>query len=244
MVFKIKIFLRSILFNIAFYGGTFCFSIIFSPVLLFPRKYTVKVAKLWIRCVIYICRTTVGLDYKIIGQDNIPNTPCLFAVKHQSAWETLIFYELLKDPSVVLKNQLLWIPLFGFYLKKLGTVPLQRSKGRAVQDLKKLLKNSKEAIDRGQSVIIFPEGTRSHPSQKGIYHSGIASMYLHLGLPVIPVAHNSGLFWPRRGFLKYPGQITLEILEPIKPGLSRHEFMRILEDKIETKTRQLVNRGK
>lgn len=244
MVFKIKILLGSILFNIAFYGGTLGFSLVFSPVLLFPREYTVKVAKLWIRYVTSVCRITVGLDHEIIGQDNIPNGPCLFAVKHQSAWETFIFYDLLKDPSVVLKKELQWIPLFGCYLKKLGTVPLERSKGRAVQDIKKLLKDSKEAIDRGQSVIIFPEGTRSHPSKKGIYHSGIASMYLHLGLPVVPVAHNSGLFWPRRGFLKYPGQITLEILEPIKPGLSRHEFMRILEDKIETKTQQLVNRGK
>lgn len=237
------IFLRSILFNLGFYGGTLGFSLFFMPTLILPRKYCNKVAKFWIRYVINVCKLTVGLRYKVVGKEKIPTYPCLFAVKHQSAWETIIFYDLLENPSVVLKKQLIWIPLFGCYLKKLGVVPLDRSKGRAIQDLKRLLKNSEEAIKRGQSVIIFPEGTRSQPGQEGVYHSGIASMYLHLGLSVIPVAHNAGKFWPRRGFLKYPGEIILEILDPIKPGLSRHEFMRILKDEIETKTQQLVGRG-
>jgi 1-acyl-sn-glycerol-3-phosphate acyltransferase len=237
-----KIFLRSVLFNIAFYGWTSIYSLLFLPALFLPRIYLLKIAKLWIQGVTLICESTVGLRYKIIGKDNLSTTPSLFAVKHQSAWETIIFYDLLSDPSVVLKYELLWIPVFGWYLKKLGMVPLRRSKNKGAKDLKTLLKSAEQALSRGQSIVIFPEGTRSLPGQKGTYQSGVASLYLHLNIPVIPVAHNAGLFWPRRGFLKRSGEITLEILDPIKPGLSRQEFMSILENRIESKTQELVGK--
>lgn len=238
-----KVFLRSVLFNIAFYGWTLICSILFLPSLVLPRICLLKIAKVWTQGVIFICKFAMGLRFKIIGKDNLSTTPSLFAVKHQSAWETIIFYDLLSDPSVVLKHDLLWIPLFGWYLKKLGMVPLLRTKNKGTKDLKRLLKSAEQAISRGQSIVIFPEGTRSLPSQKGIYQSGVASLYLHLNIPVIPVAHNAGLFWPRRGFFKRSGQITLEILDPIKPGLSRKEFMSILESRIESKTQELVREG-
>ena len=121
-------------------------------------------------------------------------------------------------------------------------ISLSRSKKNGLQDLKNLLKAADKAMTQNRPIVIFPEGTRSKPGQKATYHSGIASLYLHLGIPVIPVAHNAGLFWPRRGFLKYPGSITLELLAPIQPGLSRQEFMNVLENTIETKANELLKR--
>jgi 1-acyl-sn-glycerol-3-phosphate acyltransferase len=183
------------------------------------------------------------LHINIIGLEKLSNQPMILAAKHQSTWDTLIFHHFFADPSVVLKQELLWIPLFGWYLKKLRMIPLSRSKQRGGKDLKNLLKQAEKVVSQGQPILIFPEGTRSHPEQKGRYHSGVARLYQHLKIPVIPIAHNAGLFWPRRGFVKYPGCITLEFLDPIEPGLSRQEFMRILEYKIETKTNLLVREG-
>lgn len=236
------VWLRSVAFNCAFYGWTLFCSLLFLPVLILPRAFVLRITTFWIHGVFFICEHILGLHIKIVGKEKLLTTPAILAVKHQSAWETIIFHYILSDPSIVLKQELLWIPFFGWYLKRLGTIPLSRSKKRGMQDLKNLLKKADEAAARGQPIVIFPEGTRSKPGQKQTYQSGVASLYLHLKIPVIPIAHNAGLFWPRRGFMKYPGHITLEILDPIKPGLSRKEFMRILEDKIESKTNVLIRK--
>ncbi|OJW54005.1 MAG: hypothetical protein BGO67_08040 [Alphaproteobacteria bacterium 41-28] len=234
------VWLRSIAFNSAFYGWTFFCSLLFLPVLILPRPFALRIAKVWIIGVFWICKHILGLQIKVVGKEKLLIKPVIFAIKHQSAWETMIFPYFLSDFSIVLKQELLWIPFFGWYLKKVGIIPLSRSKRKGAQDLKNLLKNAEQSAARGQPILIFPEGTRSKPGQKGTYHSGVASLYLHLKIPVVPIAHNAGLFWPRRGFLKYPGRITLEILDPIEPGLSRQEFMGILENKIESKTNDLV----
>jgi 1-acyl-sn-glycerol-3-phosphate acyltransferase len=237
------VWLRSFVFNIVFYGwGLFCTSV-FLPVLILPRPYVLWVTKFWIRGVIWICENVLRLQINIIGLEKLPNKPMILAAKHQSTWETLIFHHFFADPTVVLKQELLWIPLFGWYLKKLRSIPLSRSKRGGAKDLKILLKKAEQVVAQGQPILIFPEGTRSHPEQKGTYHSGVARLYQHLKIPVIPIAHNAGLFWPRRGFVKYPGCITLEFLDPIEPGLPRQEFMRILEDKIESETNNLVREG-
>ncbi|HUX79758.1 MAG TPA: lysophospholipid acyltransferase family protein [Alphaproteobacteria bacterium] len=237
------IWVRSIAFNGIFYSWTLFFALLFSPVLLFPRAYILKVSKIWVFGVFWICEHILGLHVKIIGKEKLTLEPAILAIKHQSAWETIFFNYILADPTIVLKQELLWIPFFGWYLKRLGMVPLSRSSGKGAQDLRKLLRSAEQAVARGQPILIFPEGTRSKPGQKGAYHSGVASLYRHLKIPVIPVAHNAGLFWPRRGFRKSAGQITLEILDPIEPGLSRQEFMGILENRIESKTNALVQLG-
>lgn len=232
---------RSIIFNLLFYTWTLGCGILFLPLLILPRSVVLKFTKIWIYGVALICKYAGGLKIKIVGENKLGTSPAIFAIKHQSSWETLMIYYLLKDPAIVLKQELLWIPFFGWYLQKMGMISLSRSKTSRLQDLKKLLSSADIVLAQNRPIVIFPEGTRSKPGQKGIYHSGIASLYLHLGVPIIPVAHNAGLFWPRRGFLKYPGCITLELLEPIEPGLSRQEFMNVLENKIETKTNELVD---
>ncbi len=238
-----RMWLRAIAFNSAFYGWTFLVSFLFFPFLIFSRSVVLKIIKFWIHGVVWICENILGLYITIRGKEKLLSTPVILAVKHQSAWETIFLHYILFDPSVVLKRELLWIPFFGWFLKRLGMVPVSRTKGRGTQDIRNLLKAAERAIARGQSIVIFPEGTRSYPGKKETYQSGVASLYLHLKIPVIPVAHNAGLFWPRRGFLKYPGYITLEILDPIEPGLSRQEFMRVLENKIESRTDDLIHEG-
>ena len=235
--------MKSLLFNIFFYGWTVFCTLFFLPVLILPRYFVLKATKIWSVGALWICKHILGLDFNFIGQENLPDTPVILAVKHQSAWETIVFHTLIKNPSIVLKKELTWIPLFGWYLKKLKMVSLSRSKGHRVQDLKNLLNEAKDAVKRNQTILIFPEGTRSHVGQKGSYQSGVASLYSHLNLPVIPVAHNAGLYWPRRGFIKYPGCIKIEALDPILPGLSRQEFMSLLEERIESKTNSLVQEG-
>ncbi len=237
------VWLRSMAFNGTFYGWTLFCCLLFFPLLFLPRVFVLKAAKVWSFGVFWICEYILNLRIKITGKEKLSINPAILAIKHQSAWETIAFLHFIYDPSIVLKQELLWIPFFGWYLKKLGMIPLSRSTRKGPQDLKKLLKKAKQAMAHGQPILIFPEGSRSKPGQKGTYHSGVASLYLHLKIPVIPVAHNAGLFWPRRGFMKYSGQLSLEILDPIEPGLSRQEFMSILENKIESKTNDLVREG-
>jgi 1-acyl-sn-glycerol-3-phosphate acyltransferase len=237
------LFFRSLMFNGAFYIWTLVCCLTFLPVLISPRSFVLVALKIWIKGVVWICKSILRLNIKIGGAEKFMASPVIFAVKHQSTWETLIFHYFIPDPSFVLKKELLWIPLFGWYLKKLGMIPLSRSKKRGVQDLKILLKEANKAISQGRPIIIFPEGTRSKPGQKTNYHSGIASLYLHLNIPVIPIAHNAGLYWPRRGFLKFPGDISLELLDPILPGLNKQEFMGILERTIEKNTDDLIHKG-
>lgn len=237
------IWFRSLIFNSTFYSWTFLCVILFFPLLFLPRSFLLRVLKLWRRGVFWICEHIIGLYVKTIGEEKLLVRPAIIAAKHQSTWETIVFHHFVSDPSIVLKQELLWIPLFGWYLKKLGMIPLSRSKSRGIQDLKNLLKESERAVAQGRPLLIFPEGTRSKPGQKGTYQSGVASLYLHLNIPVIPIAHNAGVYWPRRGFVKYPGCIIMKVLDPIEPGLSRQKFMRILENRIETTTNDLVHEG-
>jgi len=235
--------IRSIVFNGLFYGWTSLCCLAFLPLLILPRSNLFRASKVWSHGVLWICDKILGLKVDIAGWEKLNDRPVIFAVKHQSAWETIVFQCLISNPAIVLKKELTWIPLFGWYLKKLQMVPISRSKRHRVQDLKNLLKAAQLAIEKNRSIIIFPEGTRSHPGQKGTYHSGISSLYNHLKIPVIPIAHNAGLFWPRRGFIKYSGVINLEFLDIIQPGLSRQDFMHTLEKRIETTTNTLVEKG-
>jgi len=208
------------------------------PKLLLPRLSMVRHAETWERGVQWLLRIFVGLDYQVRGQERLPTSPAIFAIKHQSAWDTITAHLLVKDPAIALKHELTKIPVFGRCLLHAGMIKLDR--GAGTQALRSLIEGGREAVARGSPILIFPEGTRTPPGEKGRYHPGVAALYKQLGLPVVPVALNSGLYWGRRSFGKRPGTILVEFLDPIQPGLDRRGFMRELEHRIETATARLV----
>ena len=231
--------LRSILFNLAFYLWTLFMVLLVAPVAAFlgerrMRRYSTW----WMRGVHFLLAVLIGLRYRIVGRELLPEGPALIACKHQSAWETMIFHILVPDIAIALKYELTRIPLFGWYLKLNGCVRIDR--GAAAQALRSLVRGAKARTERGSSFLIFPEGTRRPLDAPPDYKPGVAALYSGLRLPCVPVALNSGVFWGRRSFIKRPGTITLEILEPIPAGLDRKTFMRELESRIETASDRLV----
>jgi 1-acyl-sn-glycerol-3-phosphate acyltransferase len=158
-------------------------------------------------------------------------------MKHQSAWDTLILPVVLHDPAIVLKRELLWVPIYGWYAARAGSIAIDRG-GRAAA-LRRMVARARASVAEGRPVVIFPEGTRTAPGRHLPYQPGVAALYQALGLPLVPAAVNSGLFWGRRSFLKRPGRITLAFLDPIPPGLPRRRLMPELESRIETATAAL-----
>ena len=231
--------LRSLIFNVLFFGWTMLLSVIGLPLLALPRPLTVGYARLWLRGTLAMLARVVGLSHELRGAALLPAGPAILAVKHQSAWETLALNLLFPDPAFVLKRELYWSPFFGWYLAHSGQIALDRSAGAGA--MKKMLRLAKQVAAAGRRIVIFPEGTRVAPGETRTYQPGIAGLYGALGLPVVPVALNSGVFWRRRGFVKRPGTIVVEVLPAIPPGLKRDEFMQRLESAIETATAKLVD---
>lgn len=223
--------LRALLFNILYLLWTAAMHIICLPLLLAPARAIHAAGTFWIAGSLWLLKICVGLGVREVGTENLPAGPALFAAKHQSAWETLYLSWRLNHPAFVLKKELLMIPLFGWFLKRVGMVAIDRS-GKAAA-LKKMVADAKAIFAQGRPVIIFPEGTRVAPGASKPYQPGIAALYAQLDVPVVPVALNSGLFWGRKAILKKPGTITIEYLPAIPPGLDRKTFMRELEARIE-----------
>ena len=165
--------------------------------------------------------------------------PCLVAGKHQSFWETFAVLPLFDDPCMVLKRELTFIPLFGWFTLKFKMISVERRAGSAA--LRKLVARGKQEIARGRAIIIMPEGTRRGPEDPPDYKPGAAALYNALNVPCVPFGLNSGLFWPRRKFLRNPGTIVIEFLPAIPAGLSRKEFQKRLEAAIETSSARLIS---
>ena len=232
---------RALLFNLAFFLWTAVIGIYGLPVLLAPRRVVMRFGTMWSSVTLRLLAWTVGLSHEVRGRENLPKGPAIIAMKHQSAWDTLAMPVIFEDVAVVIKRELLFVPLYGWYSKRAGSIAVDRSGGAAA--LKRMLASAKAAADAGRLIAIFPEGTRTAVGERRPYHPGVAALYTQLELPLVPVAVNSGLFWGRRAFLKRPGRIVVEILPPIAPGLPRREMMRELEGRIETATARLVAAG-
>ena len=231
--------LRSLAFQLVFYLWTavLCLSVL--PAFPFLSAGAMRaVARFWERVTLAALRLTVGLSYEVRGRERLPPGPALLAAKHQSAWETIAFHELVPSLAIGLKEELTHIPVFGWYLMRAENIRIDR--GAAARAIRSLITGARTAVGRGLSVLIFPEGTRKAPGEAPDYKPGVAALYAALALPTVPVALNSGLFWRRREFIKRPGRIVVEFLEPIPPGLDRKTFMRRLEQAIETGTAALV----
>ncbi|WP_374379128.1 lysophospholipid acyltransferase family protein [Dongia sp.] len=230
--------IRALIFNILYLAWSTAMHIICLPLLLAPASAILCAARIWIGGALWLLKVCVGLGAREVGAENLPHEPVLFAVKHQSAWETLYLSKRLGNPAFILKKELLLIPVFGWFLARSGMIAIDRS-GKAAA-LKKMVADAKATFAKGRPVVIFPEGTRVAPGQAKPYQPGIAALYAQLGVPVVPVALNSGLFWGRKAVLKKPGTITIEYLPPIQPGLDRKTFMRELESRIEGAANRLA----
>lgn len=231
------IYLRSLAFNIFFFGGLTIFLLMMLVVLPLPDRYMVVCVRTWSRILCGALKVLAGVDQELRGLENIPDEPVIFASKHQSIWETIALVWVFPEQSYVLKKELLSIPLWGWCASKCGHISVDRDGGASA--LKGLVRDSRKFLEMGRHLIIFPEGTRSAPGKTGTYHPGIAALYSQLSAPIVPVALNSGLYWGRRRFLKKPGTIIVEFLPPMPKGLDRRTFMAELEERIETASRRL-----
>lgn len=236
------IYLRSALFNIVFYVNLVLFMVLGSVFYVTPRKWSIRALQVWARSSIFWLRVIAGIRMEVRGREHIPEGACLVAGKHQSFWETFAILPLLDDPAMVLKKELTYLPFFGWFIYKFRMIPVERSAG--TQALRALIDKSAEAIAMGRQVVIMPEGTRRAPDDPPDYKPGAAALYGKLDVACVPFALNSGLFWPRRQFLRRPGTIVISFLPAIPPGLNRRQFQSRLENEIEGETARLVAEGR
>lgn len=229
--------LRSIVFWLLAIALTLAIAIAGIVTLPLHRDVTYRWCIHWARALLWLMRVVCGLRVKVVMREPWPAGPAVYALKHQSAWETIAFPAVGPPMSGVLKRELLIIPIYGWYMRRLGMVPIDRSAGAGA--IRELMRRAKDETTRGRSIMIMPEGTRLPPGRAGRYHPGVAAIYGHLGLPVVPVALNSGLFWGRRSLVLKPGTVTMEFLEAIPPGMERAAFMALLQERIETASERL-----
>jgi len=223
--------LRSGLFNAFFYLWTFVMTVVALPTLVMPRAAILFAVRVWIGGLNLALQAICGVRIEVRGRERVPQGAVLYAAKHQSAWDTIALLPICGFPAVVLKRELTWIPLYGWYILRLNMIPVDRAAGaRALKDMVRL---SRREADSGHSLLIFPQGTRVAVGAKSPYQPGVAALYGQLGRACVPVALNSGQVWPRRTFLRRPGTIVVEFLNPIPPGLRREPFMTTLEAQIE-----------
>ena len=227
--------IRSALFMLWFVAVSTVLSIIFCPVLILPRASCVWLARIWARATLWGLKLFAGIDMRVTGP--VAEGGVLVAAKHMSMWDTLALYLVLKDPAIVLKRELLYIPFYGWFLWKATAIAIDRGAGASA--LRKMTNEAKKVIAAGRPILIFPEGTRKKPGAPPDYKPGVAAIYGLLGVSCVPVALDSGRYWS--GFWKYPGTITLAFLEAIPPGLKRAAFMETLEARIETVTNALLS---
>jgi 1-acyl-sn-glycerol-3-phosphate acyltransferase len=230
--------LRSVAFNVCFYLNTLIFLIIALPTFFLPYQAIVEVAKAWGRVNLVLLRVIAGVGFELRGREKIPHGAVIVAAKHQSAWETFALMHLFDSPTFIMKRELQWIPIFGWLTIKGRMVAINRGAGS--QALATMAERARVELARGRQLIIFPEGTRRPVGAEPRYKYGVSYLYVAEGVPCLPVALNSGVFWPRRSILRRPGTVVVEILDPIPPGLDKEVFIRRLQDEVETATARLV----
>lgn len=222
--------IRSVIFDILFYTLTTIYLAMFWPwIWLLPRQFTQNLFRWWTHGITVGLKFIVGLTYEVEGIENFKKAqesgnPVIVASRHESAWDTFIFARHLGRFAIVLKKDLLWIPLFGSYLKRLNSIAIDRKKV-GTQAIRMLRDQAKQAVEKNLSILIFPEGTRCAPFEEKELQPGVSLLYQQINACVVPVSHNAGTFWGRRSKYKKPGHITLKFHEPIPPGLERENVL-------------------
>ncbi len=233
---------RSLLFNALFYITTFLQMIFQAPVYFaVSRKKAWFVPNNWSRFNNWMLRVICGTTVEFKGMENLPDGPCIIAAKHQSTWDTFVILPYLKDPVLILKRVLMGVPLFGQFLAKMDMIAIDRASREEAR--KQVNAGANRAKKDGRQILIYPEGTRRSPGDEPAYKQGVSMIYEATGLPVVPIAHNAGMFWPRRKFLRYPGKMTVEFLPPIPAGLKRDEMFKRLVSELEARCDALLIEG-
>lgn len=228
----------SALFVVWMYGLMVIMGLVCAPSLLGPRGWALACFRVWLDLVFFGLKLLCGIDYQVRGREHIPHEGALVAAKHQSMFETLALWKILDDPAIILKKELKALPVFGWYAMKLKNIAVDRSAGsKALRDM---LKQARERAAEGRQVVIFPQGTRVKPGVSESYKPGVAGLYGAMKVACVPVALNSGQYWPGSGLVRTPGTITIEFLPAIPPGLPKADFMNELETRIETATGALT----
>lgn len=201
--------LRSSLFALALVLVTPPYALLALATFPLPRLLRYRIISGWSRLVLLLSQKILGIHWRIEGEENLPARPAVILAKHQSAWETLAFQKIFPPQVHVLKRELLWIPFFGWGLALMSPIAIDRSRG--VASLRSIARRGRERLEQGFWVVVFPEGTRVAPGERRAYQLGGAWLAAASGAPVVPVAHNAGLVWPRNAFLKRPGTVTVRI---------------------------------
>lgn len=230
--------LRSALFAAWMYGLMAVMGLFALPTLLAPRGWAKAVFRVWLALVLWGLRVICGISWELRGREHLPQGAALIASKHQAMFDTLAPWTFLDDPAIILKRELLRLPFFGWWAVKLRNIPVDRAAGASA--LRAMLRAAKARAEEGRQILIFPEGTRTLPGARERYKPGVFQLYRELDAPCAPIALNSGLCWPAKGWRMRPGHIVVEILPPIAPGLSRDAFMAELEARIETASEALL----
>lgn len=230
-------FLRTIIFKLSLYSITFCLGGAGLFLVAWDKKYAFKISKIWTKSIVWCLKVICGLTYKIEKNYRIPDS-CIITAKHQSAYETFLFWSIVENPSFILKKELLRIPIFGTYLSYTGMIAIDRKAGR--QSMTKILTEGKKIYDLKRNLIIFPEGTRTKYGKETLkYNSGVYAIYNSFNKPVVPIALNTGKYWSNFRFTIYPGTIKVKFLPIIEPGLPKEEFLTRLRDEIESESIKL-----
>jgi 1-acyl-sn-glycerol-3-phosphate acyltransferase len=229
--------LRSIVFVIWLYGSMAVLGIALLPWVAMSDRYVWTALRAWTRAILWGLHWIVGATVSIEGLEHAPKGGALIACKHQAMLDTVLPSLFLAEPVFVYKRELANTPILGLYLAR-NQIAVDR--GGYATALKSIVRGAREAVAKGRQVLIFPEGTRQEVDAAPDYKPGIAAMYRDLNLPVTPIALNTGLIWKPKGIIRNPGHVTVKILPPIPPGLSREEFMRELENRIEGECQALL----
>ena len=229
--------IRSLVFLVVFYVNTAVILLLGSPLLLVPRSWAMAGLRFHAVTSMWWMKVICGTRVEVRGREKLPAGPALIAAKHQAAWDTFGLVPLLRDPAIVMKEELLKLPVYGWFSRKFEMIPVRRDLGPTA--LRQMAREAAKRAAQGRDIVIFPEGTRRPPGAPPAYRPGIVLLYQALGIPCVPVALNSGYFWPRHSILRRPGTIIVEFLPAIPPGLPRAEFMALLQERIETATARL-----
>lgn len=230
--------IRSLLYVVWLYFAMTFAGLVYLPVMLTTKRHELGAGRLWTRMALWGLRWIVGARVVFTGQEHAPKGAAIIAAKHQSMLDTLVPFLMFDAPAFVMKQELMNAPVLGWYAKAMGMIPIDRDAQAAA--VKKLIRAARVAKEQGRQIVIFPEGTRQDPGVKTEYLPGVAAIYRDLAVPCVPVALDTGRIWAAKGVIRRPGTATIQILPAIPPGLSREEFMRALEERVETASSALL----